>query len=180
MKRVALLLCISLLAPALSVLAQDPYGRSMDRVLKTESMARTEDDLKAEKAVLDKYSAEQRERMALALVMFEPGESGEITVDLKVRHGGKAAISMKGLRLELEPAEETRKWAVTTGSFGSPKKWKPLKVVVTPPGQPDRRVSCTQTKPIGSGDRVVFAILPLTTNGDFYCPPPHHASAEET
>lgn len=185
MKRISIFPCACLLAFAVPALAQqsqqtaDPYGRTLDRQLKAEEMVFDEKELKAEKSELDKYSVEQRERMALAMVVFEPGESGEFSVDLKVRRGGEAAISMKGVRFDLEPKEHDKKWAVTSSNFEQPKKWKPLKIVVTPPGQPGRRVLCTGTKRIASGERLVFAILPLTTSGDFYCLPPHQGPEQE-
>lgn len=157
--------------------AQDALGRTFDRAMQTEAMAHLGKEIRQERALIDRFSQEQREQRAIVMAIFERGAAGELTVELKVRHGGEASLDLKGVDFELEPSEDEGRWAVSSGSFDPPKKWKPLKITVTPPGQHDRKVVCQGTRVIAFGDRVAFCVIPLMTNGDLYCPSPDRLAA---
>ncbi|HEX9731104.1 MAG TPA: hypothetical protein VGG06_03860 [Thermoanaerobaculia bacterium] len=157
----------------------DPYGRSPKRMFQNENLRRLDQDIKREKEAIDGLSPEQREHRALAMVVFEPAPEGGWKVDLKVRSGGTATVAMKGARFDLGDPEEQGEWTVSSGSFEGTKP-KPMTVVVTPPGQKDRKAVCADAAPIAAGERVAYCVIMLPTNGDFYCPAPDVGAAAGT
>lgn len=150
----------------------DPYGRSPKRMFQNENLRRLDQDIKRDKEAIDGLSPEERERRALAMVVFEPAADGGWNVDLKVRSGGAAEVAMKGARFDLGDPEEQEEWTVRSGSFEVPKKPKPLTVAVTPPDQKERKAVCADAAPLAAGERVAYSVIMLPSNGDFYCPAP--------
>lgn len=162
---------LSVLVAATAV-AQDPYGRSTQRILQTEALSHLEKDVRREKAGIDDLEPEARARRALAMVELTPGEDGKVNVLAKVRRGGEIEVAMKGARFDLGEAVDDHGWTVRTGTFEPPRKLKQLRIVVTPPDQKEHKVVCQETGRILEGERVVFCAIPLVASGELYCPAP--------